>query len=213
MSSNAKSFDIDQAFILLDKICDENRHRDKEIMQGIDGEKEHARSVLRWVKKLEKNPSEELQLAALFHDIDRVVTPGVGGGFKGDRKSKAYENHKKAHAKRSADYITPLLLENRVNSNSADRIKFLIYHHDDTGKKVDSFKDNDLNILVAADSLAFFTSIAPKLYIVEGEKRLRDKVRFMVEKMPKFAISVLSSEKLANPVFEKVKNDIISNFA
>ncbi len=194
---------------LLDEVCDKNRYRDDEIMQGIEGEMEHAETVFEWVKKLLKNSSFELQIAALFHDIDRVVTPGVGGGFKGDRKSKEYEQHKKAHAKRSAEYIIPLLKTNGIDARVLKRVKFLILHHDDTGKEVESFKDIDLNTLVAADSLAFFTSIAPKLYKAEGEERLRDKVSFMIEKMPSFARNLLASQRLENPIFDRIKNEVI----
>lgn len=195
---------------LLEEACEANRYRDAEIMQGIDGEKNHAKTVLEWVNRLSKNPPIELQLAALFHDIDRVITPGVGGGFKGDRKGSEYEQHKKAHAKRSADYLRTKLLEQHTPSDLIDRIYFLISHHDDTGKEVESFQDDDLNYLVAADSFAFFSSIAPKLYKAEGEQRLKDKIKFMVEKMPVSTKKLLQSQKLDDEVFERLKNEAIA---
>ncbi len=160
--------------------------------------------------KLVRNPSQELQLAAIFHDIDRVVTPGVGGGFKGDRKSIAYENYKKSHARRSAGYIIPLLTKEGISTKSLKRVAFLISHHDDTGNEVEELNDKELNILVAADSLSFFSSIAPKLYEKEGEARLKDKVRFMIEKMPKFARELLASQTLENTLFDKIKNEILA---
>lgn len=202
---------VNRGISLLDQACEANRHRDAEIMQGIDGEKEHALAVLSWVRKINPNPSPELEASAIFHDVDRIVTPGVGGGFKGDRNSPEYEEHKKAHARRSAAYITPLIAQEGLPQDSVDRINFLITHHDDTGKEVESFNDNDLNTLVAADSFAFFTSIAPKLYAAEGEARLKDKVRFMVEKMPQFARNMLAEQTLDNEVFERVKNQALSD--
>ena len=195
---------------LLNKACEENRHREAEIMQGIDGEKEHAECVLSWVEKLSPNPSPALKIAALFHDIDRIVTPHLGGGFKGDRRSKEYYEHKKAHAKRSADYVCPKLLTCGVNPQIVERIGFLISHHDDIGEEVNELNDDELNILVAADSFAFFTSIAPELYQKEGEDRLRDKIRFMVEKMPSFAKDLLASHKVENKFFDRIKNEIIA---
>lgn len=201
---------VDRSISLLDQICEENRHREAEIMQGIDGEKKHALAVLSWVRKINPNPSPELEVASLFHDVDRIVTPSVGGGFKGERNSQEYEEHKKAHARRSAAYITPLLAQEGLPQESVDKVRFLITHHDDTGKEVESFNDPDLNTLVAADSFAFFTSIAPKLYMAEGEERLKDKVKFMVEKMPQFARNMLEEQKLENDVFERVKNQILS---
>lgn len=200
------------SYKLLDEACEENRHRDAEIMQGIDGEKEHAKAVLLWVEKLTENPPIELKISALFHDVDRIVTPGVGGGFKGDRKSKEYEQHKKAHAKRSADYIYLKLIQNRVSNQLAETVKFLILHHDDTGSEIEALSNKELNILVSADSLAFFNSIAPKLYKAEGEQRLKDKIRFMVDKMPVFARNMLASQQLENEVFNRIKDEIIKEF-
>lgn len=171
---------------LLNEACEINRYRNSEIRQGVDGEKEHAKTALNWVEKL-TSPSLALRLAALFHDIDGVVTPGVGIGFAGDRKTQAYQEYKKTHAKRSANYICPKLLENGLNLQLVERINFLISHHDDNGEEVETLKDEELNILVSADSLSLFTSIAPKLYAEEGEDGLKDKTRFMINKMPRSA--------------------------
>lgn len=195
---------------ILNSACEENRHRDDEIMQGVDGEKEHAKTVLSWVEKLTDNPSVALKVAALFHDIDRLVTPGVGGGFKGERTGKEYQEHKKAHAKRSADYVCPRLLEHGVDPQLVERIRFLISNHDDTGTEVDGLGDEELDILVAADSFAFFTSIAPKLHQEEGEERLKDKIRFMIDKMPAFAKELLASHRVENDIFNRLKDEVIA---
>lgn len=197
-------------FKLLDEACEKNRRRDQEIMQGIDGEKNHASNVYKLVQEIEKNASIALQIAALFHDVDRIITPGVGAGFKGDRASKEYREHKKAHANRSANYICPLLLNNGLSKSLVDRVKFLIQHHDDTGKEIEHIDDEELNILVSADSLSFFDTIVANLYKEEGEERLKDKVRFMVQKMPKFGKKLLQSQTLENKIFEKIKREVLS---
>ena len=62
---------------------------------------------------------------------------------------------------------------------------------------------------MAADSLAFFSSVGPRLYELEGKDRLRDKIRFMVEKMPKFARTLLSSERFENEVFNRLKDEVL----
>ena len=209
MINNLSASYLNFAIELLDKACKENYYRDREIMQGVEGEKEHAKVVLSWVEKLSKNPSIALKISSLFHDIDRVVTSGVGGGFKGDRNSKEYLEHKKAHAKRSANYICRRLLENGVDSAMIDRVGFLISHHDDTGIEVERLNDSELDVLVTADSLAFFDTMAPKLYEAEGELRLRDKVKFMVEKMPKPARKIMASIRLDNRVFERIKQKVL----
>ncbi|MFA4817909.1 MAG: hypothetical protein WC608_04285 [Parcubacteria group bacterium] len=197
---------------LLSDICEEYKENDKEIMQGVEGERLHALDVLGWVEKLNPNASIELKIAAIFHDIDRVVTPKAGGGFKGSRDSKKYEEHKKMHAKRSADFIIPRLKKIIKNDKLLEEVYILIIHHDDTGAEVEGFENMDLNYIVAADSFAFFTSIAPKLYESEGEERIKGKIRFMVEKMPEFARAKLREHKLQNEIFDGLKNEIIEEY-
>ncbi len=196
------------ARVIITQACEENRPRDSEIMQGVDGEKAHAADVAHWVKKLTKNPSVALQISALLHDIDRVVNPEVGGGFKGSRKSKSYLEHKKAHAKRSADFACTKLFEHGVDEENTERVRFLISHHDDTGEEIEKIQDKELDVLVGADSLAFFTSIAPRLYEKEGERRIKDKIEFMIEKMPSKVRQILIAQKLENSVFDRLKKEV-----
>lgn len=197
---------------LLKDICNEYRQYDKYIMQGVDGEEAHALDVLGWVKRLNPQVSFVLQLAAIFHDIDRVITPKEGGGYKGDRKSKAYLQHKKEHAKRSANYIIPRLKNFGVGDEALRRIEFLILHHDDTGQEIEELKDPELNYLVAADTFAFFTSIWPKLLAAEGIVRLKDKVRFMIDKIPDPVRAQLYELQLEDDNVNTVKNEIIQEY-
>lgn len=198
---------------LLKEVGEQNRYREMEIMQGVEGEKKHAQTVLDWCCLLTKTPSLALKIAALFHDIDRLVTPGVGDGYKGDRKRQAYQLYKKSHAQRSANFISPKLLAWQLDSSIVERVRFLIIHHDDPGSEVETLNDAELDTLVAADSLAFFTSIAPKLYATEGEERVKDKVRFMVAKMPVAARQLLAEQTLKNSIFNKLKNEAITELS
>ena len=87
--------EITKAKKLLKEICIKYKKTNKYIMQGIKGEELHALDVLGWVKKLNPGASLPLKLATLFHDVDRIVTPMAGGGFKGARIGKKYEKHSK----------------------------------------------------------------------------------------------------------------------
>lgn len=178
-------------------------------MQGVDGEREHGLDVLRWVRRLRPTVALALQIAALFHDIDRVVHPQYGGGFKGDRQSTAYVRHKKAHARRSAAFIIPRLRLIGIKPSVLKRVRWLITHHDDPGAEIEQARDRDLSALAAADSLSFFTTIAPKLYAAEGAARFRDKVEFMAAKMSTSMQRQLRTVRLSNRVFERVKNAAI----
>ncbi|HEC67010.1 MAG TPA: hypothetical protein ENI23_17170, partial [bacterium] len=203
---------IGNAKKILKEICEKYKYHDKDIMQGVQGERLHALDVLNWVEKIDLTASIPLKLAALFHDIERVVTPKMGGGFKGKRSGKAYLKHKKMHAQRSAEFIIPILEKNNVDSDILKNTEFLIIHHDDTGEEVEKINNPDSNYLVAADSFAFFTSVAPKLFEVEGKERVKDKIRFMVEKVPDFARILVWEHRLENETLNNLKNEIIKEY-
>jgi hypothetical protein len=46
----------------------------------------------------------------------------------------------------------------------------------------------------------------------EGEERLRDKIKFMVQKMPADARKLLRQYQLSDPRFEAMKNEVIDKF-
>lgn len=204
--------EIDKAKGLLDDICEENRFRDKDIMLGIDGEKIHALDVLKWAEKISQETSLALRLAALFHDIDRVVTPNEGGSFRGSRRSEAYKEYKMNHAKRSADYIIPRLSKIGINEEVLERARFLIIHHDDNSGEAEKLNDSELDHLVAADVFAFFTSVWPKLLTVEGMERSRDKLKFMIGKISDSLRKQLSELKLENGIADETKNELIKEY-
>jgi 8-oxo-dGTP diphosphatase len=203
---------VEQTKRLLTQICDSHGKDDAKIMQGAEGERLHALDVLQWVHQFGPRASVPLQIAALFHDIDRVVNPNIGGGFKSDRKSSSYIRHKKRHAHRSAAFVLPLLAPNGYSNDVTRRVEFLIVHHDDPRVEVERFADAELTQLVAADSFAFFTSIAPKLLACEGEGRLRDKIRFMIDKLADLTRTRLREYELNDPLFERLKNEVTDEY-
>jgi hypothetical protein len=204
---------IEQAIAILSSICAKQKEHDSEIMQGVDGEQAHALDVLSWVERLNSNASLSLKLAALFHDVDRVVNPAMGGGFKGDRHSIAYSLHKKRHAARSAEYIIPVLQTNGFPEEVLERTRLLILHHDDSGEEVASMNDCELADIVTADSFAFFTSIAPKLLAAEGVERIMDKIAFMIDKLPDGARTALRQRRLDDDALEQLKNEALRRYS
>lgn len=203
---------IEDAKTLLTEVCAEREGRDSAIMQGAEGERLHALDVLSWVERLNPKASLSLRLAALFHDIDRVVNPEMGGGFRGDRNSEAYMEHKKRHARRSASFTVSQLAQRGFHSQTVSRAEFLILHHDDSGSEVGRYRDEELDTLVTADTFGFFTSIAPKLFAVEGFERLRDKIRFMISKIPEPSRAALWENHLENETFESLKNEVLREY-
>lgn len=196
---------VQLAVQVLDAAAEAARPYGAKIMQGVDGERAHGHDVFSWTVKLSPGASPALRAAALLHDVDRLVNPALAGGFRGDRSGPAYEQHKRAHAARSAAYASSQLSARGAAAADVERVRFLVAHHDDTGPEVESLGDADLDVLVAADVLAFFTSFAQRILELEGEARLADKVAFMVAKAPASARRLLEELRLADPALERVK--------
>jgi hypothetical protein len=200
--------DLSEAKKLFDEICAANMDKDKSIMHGIKGEKNHGLDVLTWIEKLNPQASLSLKMAGLFHDVERIAIADAGGGkFSGTQEE--YKQYKKAHAKASADYIYPILVVKGLSVDDAKRVSFLITHHDDSREEVEGFEDEDLETLMAADSLSFFDSFGMKMYEEKGRFVLEQKVKFMILKMSPKHQKVLADLDLNNDLFNEIKNKVI----
>ncbi len=213
---------VEQANQVLDNSFKNRSILPEKVVARLEREVAHGHDVQKWVKTLNPKASDELLVAALLHDVERIINLEHDSGFTGDRNSSAYADHKKQHALRSAAYVTEQLTTIGLPFAQIVRIALLITHHDDTGSEVEKINDPDLNTLVAADSFSFFTSIAPDMLAREGEARLADKVYFMVEKMPTFLRKLLQDQDFTEAqhglipaqavIIERVKNNVLAQF-
>ena len=156
----------------------------------------HAADTVRWIARLTEKPSIELFLAGQNHDWERIVYPGSTGGFAGKRDTPEYLAHKKRHAIRSTILVYQKLKSNRFSEYTCQRVAFLILHHDDTGEEIRKLNDPELQILVSADSMSFFSVIFPEMLSRgESEDRVRGKMKFMIGKMDEYAREILATWK------------------
>jgi hypothetical protein len=201
---------IDEAKKILEKIFLENENKESSLLQGIENEKKHAYLTLAWTEKLNPKASLFLKIAALFHDIDRILVKGVGGGFKGTQEE--YKKFKKIHAQRCADCIQPILIEKGLLEQEAERVSFLIAHHDDERQQLDQIKDEELEVLVAADALAFFDTFGIRTYQKRGMTLLEEKIKFMALKMAPQYRKVLVDLKINDNILQNAKDKIVEQF-
>jgi hypothetical protein len=188
---------------IVDELLAANSHRSHEITAGIDGERFHTQDVHDLVRLLSHGKaSAALQIAAIGHDIERFTVPGKGGGYQGKRSGPAYEAYKKNHAAEGGRIMAEELIKRTVPKKLAARVQFLISHHDDTIREVEAIGDEELDILVAADTLSFLNSFAYNwLNGVEhsGPEGLADKLQFMLRKLPQKFWSVIPKIELQHP--------------
>ncbi len=107
---------------------------------------EHLRRALTWLLVLDPGASEELQLAALTHDMERHF-PG-GPELDLSVAPEAGLEYRRMHSERSALIVGEWLREQEADPAYVAEVERLIRLHESGG-------DADANLLQAADSLSF----------------------------------------------------------
>jgi hypothetical protein len=129
----------------------------------------HALDVWRWAVTLDPAASFELQVAALFHDVERLES-------EADRRIEQHAPDlaafKRAHAARGAAIASAVLGGIGVPARSRERIAVLIARHEETCDD-----DEEVRTLNDADALSFITLNAPGFLRYHGPERTRRKVR------------------------------------
>lgn len=151
----------------------------------LDFEFKHAQLVLKWVLKLKPDADEALKIAALAHDIDRAITKITEKDLKEYAK---IDQFKKKHAERSARFITNILIKHHYTLKTIKKVKHLVANHEFGG-------DVESNILMDADSLAYFEYNIPSYLKRNGEERAKKKIQFMYKRLSATAKEFLSQIK------------------
>lgn len=139
----------------------------------VEFDSKHSINTVKWINRLEKKPSQELLIAALAHDIERGVPPIV---LK--RPDETYDDYKMRHAKRSSEIIANLMLKLSFTHNSIEKVRKLVKNHEVGG-------DKETDILMDADSVAFFDSLNSNFnwYLKKkGPEYAKEKIVFMYQR-------------------------------
>lgn len=135
----------------------------------VEADYRHALDVWQWTLRLDPGAGAAVQIAALFHDVERIFTEADS---RSEQKVSDYDGYKARHAGRSAWIAAALLREEKVDSALAERAVELIAGHDQPGR-IDS---DDAALLEDADALSFFSLNSPGYLRYYGEKQARRKV-------------------------------------
>jgi hypothetical protein len=127
---------------------------------------DHARDVWQWTLRLEPRATFELQVAALFHDVERLESEADA---RIEDLAPDYQAFKDAHAKGSAR-ILRAVLEPLLEGATIDRIVTLVEGHE---RRSD---DPDARLLGEADALSFFSVNACGYARYFGEAQTRRKI-------------------------------------
>lgn len=157
---------------------------------------EHALDTWQWMLRLEPRVGLAPQLAALFHDVERLES---GADRRVEPTAPEYQVWKDAHARRAADLAHGILVETGVSVDVAPRVRTLIASHERRGR------DLDVDLLNDADALSFF-SLSSAGYVDQfGPGVARHEIAFMLRRLGPRARKHLAFVRLRADVAEYVR--------
>jgi len=154
----------------------------------IDSDPMHSKLVLKYVLELKPDADEALKIAALAHDIDRPIT-GITEKDLSDY-SKINE-FKKEHAIRSAKFISDILQKYGYSEEIIAKVKHLVENHESGG-------DDESDILMNSDSLAYFDYNIPSYLKRYGEEKTKEKIKFMYKRLSSDAQKLIAEIKFTD---------------
>ncbi|HEX8618413.1 MAG TPA: DUF4202 family protein [Thermoanaerobaculia bacterium] len=155
----------------------------------------HALDVRQWLLRLEADASLDLQLAALFHDVERLVSEA---DERVEHLAADYQGFKDEHARRGADMTKSVLAEAGVSERVAGRVAELIARHE---RRSD---DPELALLNDADALSFFSLNSHGYASYFGPEQTKKKVAYTWNRMSAHARTRLATVRLRSDVRQMI---------
>lgn len=151
---------------------------------------EHALDVWQWVLRLEPRASRALQLAALFHDVERLTSEA---DKRIEHEAADYQAFKNAHAQVGARVAAKTSSAAGVELADCARVAELIREHELPARGA---REAEAEALADADALSFFSLNSPGFADHYGPEHTQKKVRYSLRRMSKRAIARLGGVKL-----------------
>jgi hypothetical protein len=135
---------------------------------------DHALDTWRWTLRLDSGASPALQLAALFHDIERLRSEA---DQRVEHLARDYHAFKQSHARSGALLSAEVLEQCGLTTALVERVQHLIDHHESPGE------DDELAALNDADALSFFSLNSWGFVRYFGLAHTRTKVAYTLSRM------------------------------
>jgi hypothetical protein len=156
----------------------------------------HALDTWQWLLRLAPDAGLAVQLAALFHDVERLVSEA---DTRVEHQAAAppadYQSFKDAHAARGAEMASALLAEAGVESETRRRTARLIALHEGP-PAADDPEAEAISLLNDADALSFFSLNSAGYLEYFGPEPTRKKVAYTLRRLRPEARSYLAGMRL-----------------
>lgn len=140
---------------------------------------DHALDTWQWVLRLAPGAGLAVQTAALFHDVERLVTEA---DVRVEHRAANYQLFKDDHARRGAEMTEDLLAAAGVGAEMRWRVGRLVAGHEQPPAPDDP-DASDLALLNDADALSFFSLNSPGYLDYYGPEQTRRKVAYTLARL------------------------------
>ena len=158
---------------------------------------EHALDTWQWLLRLMPRASLALQLAALFHDVERLFSEP---DQRIEHTAPDYQAFKNAHARGGAAIAGRVLGDSGVSRADRLTVEALIEQHELPLRDSRYGECSDLAVLGDADALSFFSLNSPSFADHYGAEHTRKKVRYSLGRMTDDATERLLGIKLRHDI-------------
>lgn len=135
---------------------------------------DHALDVWQWMLRLDPSASVAAQIAALFHDIERLVSEA---DVRIEQHASDYRAFKNEHARRGASMTRDALAGTGLTAAVIDRAADLVADHEQPGD------DAERLLLNEADALSFFSLNSTGFLRYYGVEHTRRKIAYTLARL------------------------------
>lgn len=155
---------------------------------------DHALDVWQWVLRLSPEASLALQLAALFHDIERLFSEA---DQRVEQHARDYQAFKDAHARAGAEVAERIVRASGLGQVVADDVKRLVEKHELSSADV---RGSESSVLGDADALSFFSLNSSGFATYYGPCHTQMKVRYSLGRLSESARQRLNHIKVRSDI-------------
>lgn len=163
---------------LFDRVLAEHRDAHDLAKPLVRADYDHALDTWQWTLRLAPDAGLAVQLAALFHDVERLASEADA---RVEHHAADYQAFKDDHAARGAEVAAALLAWVGVDAETAERTARLIAAHERLPAPGDP--DAALSLLNDADALSFFSLNSPGYLDYFGPEATRRKVAYTLRRL------------------------------
>jgi hypothetical protein len=164
---------------LFDRVLAEHRDAHDLAKPLVRADYNHALDTWQWVLRLAPEADLAVQLAALFHDLERLASEADA---RVEHHAADYQAFKNGHAERGAELAGSLLAGVGVDNETCERAARLIAAHEHLPEPGDP-DAAELSLLNDADALSFFSLNSPGYLDYFGPEATRRKVAYTLRRL------------------------------